>query len=148
MWRHVVDVEALQACGWAGWEAECATKVPPELVPQPWRSWPGSGFPDAGLILLGQWGSGRGQDVIGSRVQVPILVCRASSSHPLPLFAALEALCLLLEEDKVQPWGGRKLFRGEQRAPACGSCLPNPPPLPGVVWGIPGPCGGRAPGAE
>lgn len=33
MWRHVVDVEALQACGWAGWEAECATKVPPELVP-------------------------------------------------------------------------------------------------------------------
>lgn len=68
MWRHVVDVEALQACGWAGWEAECATKVLPELVPQPWRSWPGSGFPDAGLILLGQWDSGRGQDVIGSRV--------------------------------------------------------------------------------
>lgn len=49
-----------------------------------------------------QWGSGRGQDVIGSRVQVPILVWRASSSHSLPLFAALEALCLFLEKRRTK----------------------------------------------
>lgn len=100
-------------CGWAAWVAEFATKVPPELVPQPW---PGFGFSGAGLPLpqvgaVGLWESsgchweqGAGpHPCLESRFLTPTTsVCSSGSFFLVPGE----------KEDKVQLWGGRKLFHG------------------------------------
>lgn len=98
MWRHRKHVVCLVR----------RKNVPPRCHPSWYLNPGGAGWALVSLMQVSHcpswvhWGSGRGRDVVGSRVHVPILVWRANSSHSLPLFAALEALCLFLEKRRTK----------------------------------------------